>query len=343
MGPPLLPLVLIGLVTACCITAAVASAIRLRRTRRRAGMLERRLTWYSHALSFAGIGTWDWDAATNRWAWSDEVYRIRGFEAGKDIPAGEMFYARVHPDDRARLLAEENACMANLAPLSVEYRFILPDGQMRWMRELGNVTLDDQGRVTGMQGVVMDITDERQAKDRIAHRSHHDDLTGLPNRAYLMSVLDDAVTEAAGTGNHFALAFVDLNGFKPVNDRHGHRFGDLVLQRLAKRLTRAMRPEDFVGRLGGDEFVVIMPRTPGSAQDMAAIVRHVAEQVFTPMTIEGVEVAVGASIGLSLYPETATTPAGLIAAADQAMYRAKASGGMVALQLAEAAGPVSDT
>ncbi len=300
-------------------------------------MLERRLTWYSQALSFSGIGTWDWEAATNRWTWSDDVFRIRGFDPAHDIPAGDMFYARVHPEDRARLLAAEKACMANIAPLSVEYRFILPDGRERWMREIGNVTLDDQGRVTGMSGVVMDITEERQAKDRIAHRSHHDDLTGLPNRAYLMTVLEEAVAKADRTGNRFALAFLDLNGFKPVNDRYGHRIGDLVLQRLAKRLGRAMRPEDFVGRLGGDEFVVIMPRLPGTPQDMAAVVRRVAEQVFTPMTVEGIEVAVGASIGLSLYPEAATTPAELIATADQAMYRAKAeaAGGAVALHLFE--------
>ncbi len=304
-------------------------------------MLERRLTWYSQSLSFSGIGTWDWDAATDRWAWSDEVFRIRGFDPAQDVPAGDMFYARVHPDDRARLRAAEQACMANIAPLSVEYRFILPGGQERWMREMGNVTLDDQGQVTGMQGVVMDITEERHAKDRIAHRSHHDDLTGLPNRAYLMAVLDKAVADAARTGKAFALAFVDLNGFKPVNDQYGHRFGDLVLQRLAKRLDRAMRPEDFVGRLGGDEFVAILPRTPGTPEDMAAIVRDVAGQVFTPMTIEGVEVTVGASIGLALYPDAAKTPAGLIAAADQAMYRAKASGGLVALHLSD--DEVSDT
>lgn len=299
-------------------------------------MLERRLTWYSQALAFSGIGTWDWDAASDRWTWSEDVFRIRGFDPARDVPGGGMFYARVHPEDRDRLLAAEKACMANIAPLAVEYRFILPGGQQRWMREMGNVTLDDQGQVTGMQGVVMDITEERQAKDRIAHRSHHDDLTGLPNRAYLMAMLDKAVAEADRTGRHFALAFVDLNGFKPVNDRHGHRFGDLVLQRLAKRLDRAMRPEDFVGRLGGDEFVVIMPRTPGTPQDMAAIVRSVAEQVFTPMSIEGVEVAVGAAIGLALYPDAAATPAGLIEAADLAMYRAKAAGGTVALHLFEA-------
>ncbi len=300
---------------------------------RRAETLERRLTWYSQALSFSGIGTWDWEAATNRWTWSDNLFRIRGFEQGRDIPAGDMFYARVHPDDRDRLLAAEKACMANVAPLSVEYRFILPGGRERWMREIGNVTLDDQGQVIAMSGVVMDITEERQAKDRIAHRSHHDDLTGLPNRAYLMTVLDDVVAKAARTGGRFALAFVDLNDFKPVNDQHGHRIGDLVLQRLAKRLGRAMRPEDFVGRLGGDEFVVIMPRLPGSAQDMAAVVRRVAEQVFTPMAVDGIEVAVGASIGLSLYPEAATTPAELIATADQAMYRAKAAAGGSAVTL----------
>lgn len=196
MDPLITPLLALGL--AAALVGAGLLALRLRRAARRATMLERRLTWYFQARPFSGIGRWEWNAATNRWTWSDEVFRLRGFEPAKDISAGEMFYARVHPDDR---------------------------------------------------------------------------------------------------------------------------FGDLVPQCLAKRLGR-------------------MPRTPGSAQHMATIVHGVAEQVFTPMTIEGVEVTVGASIGLSLYPEAATTPAGLIAAADQAMYRAKTSGGMVALHLCE---PVSDT
>ncbi|MGY1720272.1 diguanylate cyclase domain-containing protein [Blastococcus sp. SYSU DS0552] len=172
------------------------------------------------------------------------------------------------------------------------------------------------------------------AESRALHEARRqagtDDLTGLPNRRSLMRRLADDLGAARPTG----LLLLDLDGFKAVNDGLGHEAGDELLRRLGERLRAALRPGDLVARLGGDEFVVVLDATdPGTAPDCA---ERLAEVVRLPVTVAGVPVRVGVSIGLALAPRDAGDPAALLRHADVAMYAAKRAGGGVRQYVPEA-------
>ncbi len=157
----------------------------------------------------------------------------------------------------------------------------------------------------------------------------HDGLTGLPNRALFADRLDHGLAQAKRHGWLLAVMFVDLNGFKAINDRHGHRAGDAVLLTVATRLKQHTRADDTVGRQGGDEFLYLLLEVKRE-EDIALIAQKLASLISQPCKVEGREgptmLRVGASIGISLYPRDGATAEQLIAQADAAMYSAKRSG-----------------
>ncbi|MGF2736028.1 diguanylate cyclase domain-containing protein [Marinobacter sp. DUT-1] len=165
----------------------------------------------------------------------------------------------------------------------------------------------------------------QQAQRKIRRQADHDLLTSLPNRAAILKLLEHAIDQAHRDNSRFALMFVDLDHFKPVNDRYGHQAGDELLKVIAKRLEGSVRDEDVVGRHGGDEFLVIT--APLDNTDDAFVIAEkitaVAEQ---PFRIKDHAVQVGASVGVAIYPDNGTTVTELLQASDAAMYQAKDSG-----------------
>ena len=162
------------------------------------------------------------------------------------------------------------------------------------------------------------------------HQAHHDLLTGLPNRLSFGPRLERALAQATRTGQSGALLFVDLDRFKVVNDSLGHAAGDHLLKVVAKRLRACLRREDRLFRMGGDEFTVILS-TVGSAQEAALLAGRLRQAASQPVVIEGCEASVGATIGIVLFPGSASgvgteTADDLLRRADAAMYRAKARG-----------------
>lgn len=175
-------------------------------------------------------------------------------------------------------------------------------------------------------GFFVDATEKRLAEQALLHRATHDQLTGLPNRALLMERLTQAIKQAHRTGSGVIILFLDLDRFKPVNDRHGHAVGDEILKAVARCLRQQIREGDTVARLGGDEFVILMPMVTGDPDDAAsATVRRVLNALSTPFAVPSGEVVIGASIGIARYPKDSQTPSGLLHWADQAMYREKRS------------------
>jgi diguanylate cyclase (GGDEF)-like protein len=153
----------------------------------------------------------------------------------------------------------------------------------------------------------------------------YDSLTGLPNRVLLNDRLEQAISRAARAGKMCALMFVDLDGFKAVNDSRGHRVGDILLQQVAGRMTDAVRREDSVARIGGDEFVVVLSEVPRK-EDAEAVARKLLSELARPYTIDGHAANVSASVGVSLYPADGVEPQALLARADAAMYAIKQQG-----------------
>jgi len=181
---------------------------------------------------------------------------------------------------------------------------------------------DERGSVLIGMAVAQDVTEQRQAEETIRWQAHHDALTGLANRALLRDRLDQVLAMAERSGELAALLFLDLDHFKRVNDTLGHAAGDRLLQHVSARLTDCLQAEDTVARLGGDEFVVLLPslQAVGDATEVAKKIRAVLAE---PITIDDHEMAVTASIGISLFPNDEREAASLMKHADAAMYRSK--------------------
>ncbi|MEG1039875.1 MAG: sensor domain-containing diguanylate cyclase [Pseudomonas sp.] len=284
---------------------------------------------YKRSQYFARIGTWDWDIDTEKLYWSDAIYPMFGYQVGEIVPSYERFCASVHPDDRAQVRAGELRCIATGENHDEEYRVVWPDGSIRWLRETGNVVCNAQGVAVKMMGVVRDITEEKAWANQLHNLAHNDVLTGLPNRLVFEQRLALAVEKARLTNTRVALAFLDLNDFKDINDLHGHAVGDQVLMFVAKRLKQMLRTADTVARIGGDEFVLILEGfSPGEGveEEVHLICSNVIESLAFPMIISSEMLQVGTSLGVAVYPDHAATMDTLIHLADLAMYEAKRSG-----------------
>ncbi|CAA7625277.1 PAS:GGDEF [Magnetospirillum sp. LM-5] len=181
------------------------------------------------------------------------------------------------------------------------------------------------GRVEGYVATFLDITDRKRREATVRWRAEHDALTNLLNRAQFEARLANQVRLAKEDGCSFALLYLDLDGFKQVNDTLGHAAGDKVLKRAAARIEGAVRTSDLVARLGGDEFAIIVPGVQGP-DDAGRIATKLVASLAEPFEIDGVRVQVGASVGIALYPQDGIAPDTLVAAADEAMYRAKRAG-----------------
>lgn len=181
------------------------------------------------------------------------------------------------------------------------------------------------GSITGVVFAFHDVTEKRLLTEQLSYQATHDSLTGLPNRALFGSRLEQVITEASYQCRHVALLFLDLDGFKRVNDTLGHAVGDQVLKNVAQRLLRVVRTTDTLARLGGDEFAVVLPGIK-EHYEVLPIVRKLIS-VFTQSVLkEPEEIFLSASIGVALYPADGRDVLGLSKAADTAMYEAKAAG-----------------
>ncbi len=161
---------------------------------------------------------------------------------------------------------------------------------------------------------------------RVHHLALHDPLTGLPNRRLFNDRMEQLISRASRNDGRFALLYLDLDGFKPVNDRHGHEVGDAVLAEVARRLGGALRRSDSVARIGGDEFMLILPDTADAA-GASHIAEKIIERIGEPMQVQGHRLRLGGSIGISLYPADGRSVDALLLNADRAMYAAKQAGG----------------
>ncbi len=182
---------------------------------------------------------------------------------------------------------------------------------------------DDEDTILIGMAVAQDVTDQRYAEEIIRWQAHHDVLTRLPNRALLRDRLDRVLAMSERSGEIVALLFLDLNGFKQVNDTLGHAVGDRLLETLAARLTGCLRAADTVARMGGDEFVVLLPSLQ-AAVDAAGVANKVMETLAVPIALDDVQLSVTVSVGISVFPFDGRDSASLLESADAAMYRAKA-------------------
>jgi diguanylate cyclase (GGDEF)-like protein/PAS domain S-box-containing protein len=232
----------------------------------------------------------------------------------------------LHPDDRERVLSENARTNETGEPFRIEYRMVAKQGRVVWVRDEAMLVRDGSGMPLYWQGVFMDITERKELEDQLTYQAFHDPLTGLPNRTLFMDRLRRALARVARRdGQEVALLFLDLDDFKVVNDSLGHKAGDQLLIAVADRLLACVRTADTVARLGGDEFTLLIE---GDAHAQAAthLAERISEELRAPFIIDGHEVFVTASIGISLGVSGDEQAEDFLRSADVAMYEAKNRG-----------------
>ena len=199
------------------------------------------------------------------------------------------------------------------------------DGSIYLERLSISAICNDAGEVTRYVGVCADITEKWDKEQLLRDMALHDSLTSLPNRSLLMERLGQLIAISSRESRHIALMFLDLDGFKLVNDTLGHEIGDHVLKTVSSRLLALLRNSDTVARLGGDEFVILLDN-PESRESVAMVASRVIAEINGPMSFDGITVHVGASVGIAIFQNDGISPTALLKKADDAMYAAKASG-----------------
>jgi diguanylate cyclase (GGDEF)-like protein/PAS domain S-box-containing protein len=230
-------------------------------------------------------------------------------------------------DSQERPLVEEHFKRSRLGRDGhFEIRLRKASGGPVWVLVAARSLTRENGEVVGTLWVVTDISDRKERERITCHLTQRDPLTGLPNRTLLYDRIMHDVGRASRYGRQVGILFLDLDGFKPVNDKFGHSVGDQVLQGVAQRIVSRVRRMDTVARFGGDEFVVVLSDLAGS-DEAESVAAALVVLLGEPFSAGGGECAVGVSIGISLYPEDGRSGADLIEKADAAMYAAKQAGG----------------
>ncbi|MCW5787228.1 MAG: EAL domain-containing protein [Nitrospira sp.] len=289
------------------------------------------------AQRIARIGNWDWNPKTNRFAMSNELCRLVGVRPQDFTGTFEGFLSLVHPDDRPLVTGALQKLVAQQTPCDIDHRIVLPNGSDFVIHLQAEAVREEEVDEVTVIGTAQDITERKQAERAIHQLAYYDSLTGLANRVLFKDRLSNAISYAARHDQHLATLFIDLDRFKIINDTLGHTVGDLLLTRVAERLSESVRQSDSVSRhadhepahalarLGGDEFTILLTALP-QPEDAGRVARRILDSLAHPFSIEGHEIFISASIGISIYPSDGATVEALLKNADTAMYHAKEQG-----------------
>lgn len=265
---------------------------------------------------------------------SPQIEALLGYTPQDWYDDDELWLKLLHPDDRARAVGENDRHNETCEPFRLEYRLFHRDGHVVWVHDEARMVRDEQGAARHSLGVLMDITERRRSDDAVAFLAYHDELTGLPSRSMFEELLELSVARAIRHDGSVAVLCVDVDDFRLVNDSLGHRRGDRLLRMVADRLREATRETDLVARRGGDQFLMLLSDLEREAAgDMdAAVVRaeaaaqRVHASMAAPFEVEGTEVYLSVSLGISLYPQDADEAGSLQRNAEAAMYESKKAG-----------------
>ena len=290
--------------------------------------------------NMAGLGSYVLDVSSGLWKSSDVFDTVFGIDSSYERTLAG-WVALIHPDDRAMMAADlKNKILDLDQSRHKEFRIIRQDDQaMRWVHSFARLESNDQGRFQYLRGTIQDITDRKQMEVQMRQLAFYDPLTKLPNRRLFSDRLTQTMAASKRSACHCALIFLDLDNFKPVNDVHGHDFGDLLLIEVANRLKCCVREMDTVGRLGGDEFVLLINELDTNKAESITQARIIAEKVRLSLaapyhlsisqpgkTPTAIVHRCTASIGVVVFVSDENSQNDILKWADMAMYQAKEAG-----------------
>jgi diguanylate cyclase (GGDEF)-like protein/PAS domain S-box-containing protein len=272
------------------------------------------------------------DAATTLYV-SPQVETLLGYAQDEWMGDPELWLRIIHPDDRARAVAENQRHNETGESFSLDYRIYRKDGRLVWIRDEARIVRDERGVPTFSLGVMIDVTDTKRGDEKVAFLTYHDELTGLPTRAMFEELLELSIGRAKHHGSSVAVICVDIDDFRLVNDSLGRLAGDEVLNVVADRLREATRETDLVARRSGDTFLLLLADLERDGDNVEVAVaraesaaQRILDSLAVPFRAGGTELYVAASIGISLFPQDGDEPGSLLRNADAAMLESKKGG-----------------
>jgi diguanylate cyclase len=283
--------------------------------------LENHLNEHTTLLGDLDILSFTFDLAKNKWAIfpQDTSKTVRN-----NIHEGLYLIEKdVHPEDRMYFTKKTSQWFSGqFTPF--EYRCLQPSGAVYWKELRPYPIINSLDEVERVSGMIIDISDRKIQEEKLAQMAFYDNLTQLPNRLMLKNHLKKVLSRAKRKDHDFAIMFLDLDGFKDVNDTLGHDIGDALLKDVAVRLTSSVREEDLVSRIGGDEFIIVFEET--CRDELEDISSRIIHNVGNPYYFSDKKAHVTPSIGIALFPDHGNEIDSLVDHADKAMYAAKKRG-----------------
>ncbi len=282
---------------------------------------------YTLAARGANDGLWDWSLKQGYVYFSPRWLEMLGYQENELDGLLDNWIQLIHPEERDLFKTELDSHVAGHSEkFELEYRIKNHEGRYRWMLCRGLAIRDKHNRAYRMAGSQTDISEQKSAEFQLMHDALHDILTGLPNRSLLMERISYNINLLQrNKKSYFALAFLDLDRFKTINDSLGHHIGDLLLKMVGARIRDLLRDTDLLARIGGDEFVILFSEF-NDLQSLISIVERVRRKIALPFTIEKNVLRISGSIGIAVSEGQYTRPEDILRDADIAMYRAKDSG-----------------
>ena len=289
------------------------------------------------AQKIANLGNWDWDIHNNTIIWSDQMYRIFKIDPGTTDFSREIFFNRVHPQDRDNLQETFQSLLEKSGSSSCEYRILFDDGSIRYLQQQSETITNTDNQLLGFSGTIQDITEQKLTEEKIRRLAYFDSLTGLLNRLSFQERMESALALAKRNQRIMAILFLDLDNFKQINDTLGHDQGDLLLKTVADQLLEGTRASDAVARigaddieadvarLGGDEFTILLTEI-AQREDAGLVAQRILNLLSEPIFLGEHKVFATPSIGVAVFPDDGETSSSLLKNADTAMYHAKQCG-----------------
>lgn len=282
------------------------------------------------AIEGSQDGLWDWNLDNDEVFFSSRWKEMLGYRDDEITNHLWEWSSRVHPDDFDNAMQAVNDHLEGKTSLyQGRFRMCCKDGSWRWVLDRGKALFNARGKAVRIVGFQTDITEQVQHQEALDHSAKHDALTHLPNRFLFNELIQKAIHHCRRNRKLLALLYVDLDGFKEINDTYGHEAGDIVLITVAQRIQNTLRQEDISARLGGDEFVIAVSDLTQSNEIIQLLQRllHGLQQSIFYNNDRHHELHISASIGVTIYPQQEEVgPDALLRQADQAMYAAKSSG-----------------
>jgi diguanylate cyclase (GGDEF)-like protein/PAS domain S-box-containing protein len=264
---------------------------------------------------------------------SPQVETLLGYAPKEWIADPDLWLRLIHPEDRARALAENQRHNETGESFSLDYRIYRKDGRLGWVHDEARIVRDERGVPTFSLGVMTDITEMKRADEKVAFLAYHDELTGLPSRAMFEELLDLSISRARHHEASVAVVCVDVDDFRLVNDSLGRFAGDEILKAVAERLREATRETDLVARRSADTFLMLLADLEREGDDVEVAVARAEsaaqrslDALAVPFSAGGTELYVSASIGISLFPQDGEDAGSLLHNAEAAMLESKKSG-----------------